>query len=106
KLKKGIAASVPVPGEPIQLPMAPTLFVGMTCDANPHETAHRHPLQWEIYFVIRGTLRMLTWRGTERQELLASAGDIILVPPGTCHLVAEWPVPGICYVARAPNDIV
>ena len=105
KEQGGFAIMVPARRQPFQLPMGLSLFFGVTCERNSSETHHLHPHQVEVYFVIKGILRMHTWLGLAHKEFLLKAGDALVVPPGSCHFLSEWIEPGLAYVVRSPNDI-
>jgi quercetin dioxygenase-like cupin family protein len=106
--KGGYAILVPAPRSPFQPPMASPLFFGITSEvtSGQRESHHFHPHQIEIYCLIKGGFRMRTWLGLqEREFVLRSPGDAIVVPPGCCHHLEEWLKPGVCYVFRSPNDV-
>jgi mannose-6-phosphate isomerase-like protein (cupin superfamily) len=105
KEEGGCGLDVPTPRRAFQRPMAGPIFIGVTCDANVHESHHFHPHQAEIYCVVRGVVRMGTWLGRRQREFILKAGDVLLVPPGSCHHLQEWIEPGLVYVFRSPNDI-
>lgn len=101
----GFAVSVPARRQAFQLPVGLPEFFGITCELNPNESHHFHPHQVEIYCVIKGVVRMQTWLGLCHREFLLKAGDVLVVPPGSCHHLCEWIEPGVAYVFRSPNDI-
>jgi hypothetical protein len=103
----GYALLVPAPRQAFQPPAASPLFFGVTCEINSdvRESHHFHPHQVEIYCVIKGLIRILTWRGVSYRDFVLRAGDALVVPPGSCHHLCEWIEPGVCYVFRSPNDI-
>jgi mannose-6-phosphate isomerase-like protein (cupin superfamily) len=108
KEEGGFAVMAPSRRRKFQLPMASPVFFGITSEVNSgeRESHHFHPHQVEIYVLIRGAFRMKTWLGfQEREFVLESPGDTVVVPPGSCHHLCEWLEPGVAYVFRSPNDI-
>ncbi len=56
-----------------------------TVPPNKTTEAHRHPRTEEIYYVLAGAGRIRL----EDEEAEIRPGDAILIPPGTCHQVAN-----------------
>jgi mannose-6-phosphate isomerase-like protein (cupin superfamily) len=103
---EGTALLVPGPRLPFQPPWASPIFFGVATDANLHrESHHFHPHQLEIYCLIKGAFKMRTWLGRREEDILLRPGDVLLVPPGTCHHLYEWVEAGVAYVFRSPNDV-
>ncbi len=47
---------------------------------------HQHEAEDEMFFVVRGTLRMRTREGGREEEHVIRPGEFIIVPRGTDHL--------------------
>jgi len=104
----GYAISVPARRQPFQLPQASPLFLGVTSElrSDERESHHFHPHNWEVYCLLTGSIRMKTFLGFCEKEFILNPGDILICPAGSCHHLCEWVEPGVCYVFRAPNDII
>lgn len=99
----GYAVMVPVRRSGFQLPISTPMFFGITSDLNTNETHHYHPHQLEVYAVIRGVARMQTWLGLQHREFILKAGDVLVVPAGTCHYLSWIEPGGTAYVFRSHN---
>ncbi len=104
--QEGIPLIHVAPWHDFQLPYALDFFFGATYHGNPNEVEHLHPAQGELYFCIEGNIRVACSRGNEEStEYTVHPGDVLLVPPGTWHLV-KWDSPGWAYVVKGPNHLI
>lgn len=74
------------------LPGITQIAVG-TCSQGQRVELHRHPSMYEIYFILEGE----GWYTVGEDTRLASAGDLIIVPPDVPHAVE---------VAAAPHRML
>jgi hypothetical protein len=99
----GLAFSAPIPNltgtQPFMLP-APLLFFYGLASPMANEAPHMHPLQDEMY-IPDGELEVEAWVNSHRRTFVASAGDAVIVPRGSFHLVKT--LRGMTHVVKAPQ---
>lgn len=96
--------SVPDVFEPYQLQYP--LYIGVTTPQATTEVPHWHPEQAEAYVIIDGEAELAAKHREEDngwETEIAKAGDMLIVPPESCHWF-RWRSPtGLALVFKAPQ---
>ena len=95
--------SVPDVFEPYQLQFE--LYIGFTTPAATTEVPHWHPDQTEVYVIMDGEAEVLAKHREQDswKSEVVKAGDMLIVPPQSCHWFRWCSAAGLGIVFKAPQ---